>query len=456
MKDSYHALAYVNVNIIFFRDGKRNSNASALAKIDSTYIPPPDGGWLQTLSRQLTSQTPDDLELREFVISQMGSWALTAGSSTAMTSILGARPKQSSYNVSDLSETLANKLINPTFSNTPDNNGAYGLLGSISQRLYVNLTADDTVQGLQAVPYFVHQDVMTDSDLDDALTNKIQQLINALASLDKSVLGNIDSTNAQLRRFYQQAAQITSLMPYGAIYADNIDLTALSTRFIMHYGNDKRLSASANFPSAGSRLLAQLAELDQVVIKAATKEAAVVTQGIRSFPETHNTKSNLHLADMIGGGLYPFGVSFLLPIFVIVLVKEKEDKILVMMKMNGLRPFAYYLSHYLTFYILYAISTAIFILVGVLANLSFFTLTDPKLLFLLFFLWGHVQITLSFFFASIFSKNRVALVSTFLLVLVGAVVSLVIQNLFMNKQAPAALFLWPPFAFYRALMLVNV
>jgi hypothetical protein len=36
---------------------------------------------------------------------------------------------------------------------------------------------------------------------------------------------------------------------------------------------------------------------------------------------------------MVGRILYPFGVSFLLPIFVITLVKEKEDRILVMMRM---------------------------------------------------------------------------------------------------------------------------
>ena len=43
----------------------------------------------------------------------------------------------------------------------------------------------------------------------------------------------------------------------------------------------------------------------------------------------------------------------------------------------------------------------------------------------------------------------------FLIVLCSVVISLVIENLFVEKPAPYALFIWPPFAFYRALGLMN-
>jgi hypothetical protein len=127
-----------------------------------------------------------------------------------------------------------------------------------------------------------------------------------------------------------------------------------------------------------------------------------------------------------------------------------------MMKMNGMKLWAYYSSHYITFYILYAVSTIIFLIIGRVVKLTFFTLTDPFLLLLLFFLWGHVQISLAFFFSAFFNKSRIALVLTFLIVLCGVIISLVTDSLFASgADVPIAFFLWPPFAFYRAMSVVN-
>ena len=58
-----------------------------------------------------------------------------------------------------------------------------------------------------------------------------------------------------------------------------------------------------------------------------------ITHGFRGMPQLFTTKADIPIASMVGRILYPFGVSFLLPIFVITLVKEKEDRILVMMRM---------------------------------------------------------------------------------------------------------------------------
>jgi hypothetical protein len=55
-----------------------------------------------------------------------------------------------------------------------------------------------------------------------------------------------------------------------------------------------------------------------------------------------------------------------------------------------------------------------------------------------------------------FNKSRIALLITFVIVLLGVMVALVVQQLFASTQAPSAYFLWPPFAFYRALNIVNL
>jgi hypothetical protein len=173
--------------------------------------------------------------------------------------------------------------------------------------------------------------------------------------------------------------------------------------------------------------------------------------------------SKLEFGSLIGGTLFPFGVSFLLPLFVVILVQEKEKRILVMMKINGVKVWAYYLSHYITFYTLYAVSTLLFVIAGGLIRLTLFTKTAPSVLFLMFFLWGircliqgHNQISLAFFFATLFNKSRLALLATFLFVLCSVVISLATQDLFAVKQAPWLYLCWPPFAFYRALTLINI
>jgi ABC-type transport system involved in multi-copper enzyme maturation permease subunit len=123
--------------------------------------------------------------------------------------------------------------------------------------------------------------------------------------------------------------------------------------------------------------------------------------------------------------------------------------------MNGMKSWAYRLSHYMTFYILYTISTIIFLISGSVARLELFTLTNTGVLVILFFIWGHVQISLAFFFSALFKKSRIALVIVFLIVLCGVIVSLVSSRLFRGQTVPTAYLIWPPFAFYRALSVLN-
>lgn len=75
-------------------------------------------------------------------------------------------------------------------------------------------------------------------------------------------------------------------------------------------------------------------------------------------------------------------------------------------------------------------------------------------LILIFFMWGHAQVALSFFFGSIFARSRTALVISFLVILCSVLVSLAADALF-EEGAPSAYFIWPPFAFYRILAVVN-
>ncbi|RKP06539.1 P-loop containing nucleoside triphosphate hydrolase protein, partial [Thamnocephalis sphaerospora] len=173
------------------------------------------------------------------------------------------------------------------------------------------------------------------------------------------------------------------------------------------------------------------------------------------FPQLRRTELDLPIGTLVGRVLFPFGISFLLPIFVIMLVREKEDRIYVMMSMSGMKPRNYYMAHILHFLALQLIASVVFIITGVAFQMQLFTLTDPAVYIILLLIWAFAQITLAFFLACFFSKSRTALVTVFLLVLGGVMINAAVDQLSPDAIS-VAYFIWPPFAFYRALSRINV
>jgi hypothetical protein len=58
----------------------------------------------------------------------------------------------------------------------------------------------------------------------------------------------------------------------------------------------------------------------------------VITQGTRAFPFIGPEQISIPFSSIIGRILYPLGISFLLPVFTLNLVKDKETRIIVMLK----------------------------------------------------------------------------------------------------------------------------
>ena len=115
---------------------------------------------------------------------------------------------------------------------------------------------------------------------------------------------------------------------------------------------------------------------------------------------------------------------------------------------------AYYLTEYVLFFVLHVISTIVFIVTGLIFQLDFFTLTAPGVYILLFFMWGNVQIVMAFFLSTFFARSRTALLVTYLLVVMGIIINVAVNSIF-TGSAPTAYFIYPPFAFYRAILVVN-
>ncbi|KAJ3244891.1 hypothetical protein HDU78_010370 [Chytriomyces hyalinus] len=443
---------------------ERNANLSAIARLDSTYISPPNDGWFGQLNKLLTKPREfDTISFRYFTGFQTSAWSV-AGASPNLTSVLGSKSNQGNIPFQQVQAINATALITPSFDSSS------GILGSVAQRLYINVSVNTgnrenpfQVNGAQLYPYFETINTLQTTDaIDDAISKYLNNLIADLAALNKTILlVSADKRSVrELTIFQLNAAAILAKMPSGGLFLESFSAEDLRMKIVLSYGTDVRVSASANFPSQGFRQLVTVSQLGQAALRAfavnnETLQKATVTQGIRAFPYTRNTALSLPFGGLIGRILYPFGVSFLLPIFVIMLVKEKEDRIYIMMKMNGVKSWAYYLTHYITFLILFVFSALVFIVVGRVTKLDMFTKTAPFVLIVLFFLWGNVQIVLAFVLAALFSKSRTALVMTFLVVLVGVVISLVLANLYEDTFQLPVLNLWPPFAFYRGLSLMN-
>lgn len=199
-------------------------------------------------------------------------------------------------------------------------------------------------------------------------------------------------------------------LPHGSVYFQTIDHSKKNYKFDMSFGSDRRLTSSTNFrmfgfniAASGARQLIQLTQLTNSIFRngnVATFGKGQITQGLRLLPQVTSNELKISFGGIIGSILFPFGISFLLPIFSIILVQEKENRILVMMKMNGMKEWAYYLSHYrmskfnlVTFLFLYFVNTIFFIATGQLSKLTFFTVTSQNVLAQLFLLWGIVLLT---------------------------------------------------------------
>ena len=61
--------------------------------------------------------------------------------------------------------------------------------------------------------------------------------------------------------------------------------------------------------------------------------------------------------NVIGSGLYPLGLSLLMPIFLYMVVSEKEEKQIEIMKMNGLDSKHYWVNFFLISFLLSMITS---------------------------------------------------------------------------------------------------
>ncbi|TPX30746.1 hypothetical protein SmJEL517_g05762 [Synchytrium microbalum] len=430
---------------------ERNPNVSLRVQVrDTMYASEPRSGWAQAAvtASQSTVSTEQSV-VTTFTQQQTRPWALVSASDSAQ-ALLGSKPLSPILNVTQLG-IIGNS---PAYKYANQSNG---LLDTIATRYYADVDSSLNFNGFQPVPYFNISTNSSKTSNDAALAAALNQVIQDIAGVDKRILTTSNPNPIELAQFYANIGKLLQSMPYGAIYIDKLDAVAKQYGYTLQFGTDLRIAASSNFPEQGLRQLIMMTELDNAILRNSNSSfgSAQITQGLRAFPQIKSNRLAFAFSGLIGRIIFPFGVSFLLPIYVITLVQEKENRILIMMRMAGLKQLTYYAAHFIHFFVLFLINAFIFFLAGNLAKLDMFTKTSRALLIILFLEWGLLQISLAFLFASVFNRSRIALVITFLIVLCGVVISLVTDSLFTTSQAPSAYFIWGPFAFMRALSILN-
>ncbi|KAI9224622.1 hypothetical protein BC828DRAFT_402117 [Blastocladiella britannica] len=415
--------------------------ARTYARMASVVRPDPKGGWLNPLSTSVQT-------LVKLSGAQLYPWVMVSQASGVD---LGSNVQQQPISANPATAMSAVSTLGQ---------GNSGILGRFPTRLYTNITTSSSspagfgITNFAAVPYFVPQpSTVSPRDLDDSLATLVRNTLTALSSVNKAVLTQTDPDPTAQLQFQINVGTILQSLPWGAISFNKRDAANQKYEYTMQVGSDNRIARAASFPGQGLRRWVLNSWLANA-IAGEDASGTTITQGLRAFPAYTTSAITLPIGAFIGRILYPFGISFLLPIFVITLVKEKEDRIQVMMVMNGLKLRTYYMAHALHFYSLHILSTVVFLVTGIAFQLQFFTQTALAVLVCLFIVWGLVQVAMAFFLGALFSKSRNALVVTFLIVLLAVIVNTAVTNL-LTSNAPGLYLAWPGFAFYRALTIVN-
>ncbi|KAJ1531216.1 hypothetical protein HK096_007606, partial [Nowakowskiella sp. JEL0078] len=305
-------------------------NSSFLTNLRRMFVPEPLGGWFYSL---LTAGKGEKQDVAAYYSTyQLRPWWLVSHGDGVSDAALGVRGKDALLDLS----ALINPKVFPTLpfiTISTNNNTIPSILDTLETRYYLqtsynNQNSNTQVDGLQKVPFFNQTNSTNPNDFNNAIGQAIQSVISVIKGIDKTaILKRLNRTDPIYQKFIVDAAKAISQMPYGGVYFNKFDTTIRSLQVLLEIGTDSRLENAANFPTQGLRQHIQVASLDNAMLRLTNTTSfgnASITQGVRLMPYLLNTQISFSFSSMIAQAIFPFGVSFLLPIFVITLVKEKE------------------------------------------------------------------------------------------------------------------------------------
>lgn len=146
------------------------------------------------------------------------------------------------------------------------------------------------------------------------------------------------------------------------------------------------------------------------------------------------------------------------PVFLFLIVLEKEKRLLEMMKINGLKISNYWTMQFFFNYVLYMITAVVFTFFGCYVfKFMYFVHTSMLLQFLILNGWGLVQISTAFFFSVFMKKSSTANILGYGMAIYSMVIAQVVNLLIFPIPAsmPWYYHFIPSFTFSRAMLHVS-
>lgn len=171
------------------------------------------------------------------------------------------------------------------------------------------------------------------------------------------------------------------------------------------------------------------------------------------MPFSGEDKSFMNKAiNVMGSGLYPLGLSLLLPLFLYLLVSEKEERQVEIMKMNGLNMKYYWINFFIVSFLMSIFTSLVMYLVAIfIIDITFFTQTSALVVWIVFIVWAIAQTSMTSFVQVFIDNSKTATIVGYVLSIFSTLVGIAISTVIFPYPftLPFYLMIYPPFALNR-------
>lgn len=161
---------------------------------------------------------------------------------------------------------------------------------------------------------------------------------------------------------------------------------------------------------------------------AATNDDAVVMPSISlvgTFPDIQ-VQDLLSFVEIVGAIIFPIALSLQLPLFVFVTVLEKEERLVELQRVMGMKLGSYIIVNYATNFFLFCLVASAFWICGKIMDFRLFSQTAPGVLAFAFIGWGLALCSMAQLLSSFLWSRRAATVLGYVVCLFGSLWAILI------------------------------
>ena len=150
----------------------------------------------------------------------------------------------------------------------------------------------------------------------------------------------------------------------------------------------------------------------------------IITGSFMYMPFVEGDKGLIdRMSDITAGSIYPLGFTILLPVILYHIVSEKEERLIEIMKMNGLQMKYYWVNFFVFYFFISIIASILMFLFGkYVFQATLFVDTDWRVLWTLFVGWAISQVSLASFLQIFINNSKLATIIGYVFSFFGCVV----------------------------------